>query len=124
MTHTQLSSTGWGDVKSRACRYSRDPCAEWAPRVRRRPFCGRSTETMSISTSTVPLQPQPRVNTAVQWDGLGKLYHMNHIPSFAPLPVMASTALGTGGSLTRRASSRWDRHLPYRLAPRTPRLWW
>jgi hypothetical protein len=69
--HTQLKQRRMGDVKSRACRYSRDPCAEWTPRVRRRPFCGRSTETMSISTTTVPLplQPQPRV----QSNGMGSL---------------------------------------------------
>ena len=117
---TQLSSAGWGDVKSRACHYSRDPCAEWAPRVRRRPFCGRSTETMNISTTTVPLlltsklQSSASTQGAVQWGGLGKPCHMNHIPSFALLPVMVSAALGTGGSLTRRASSssQQDRYIP------------
>lgn len=67
------------------------------------------------------------IQGATQWDGLGKPYHMNHIPSFAPLPVMASAALGTGGSLTRRAlSSQQDRYIcRYRLASRIIIwLWW
>jgi len=77
---------------------------------------------MNISTTTVPLlltsklqssASHPGCTGAVQWDGLGKPYHMNHIPSFALLPVMVSAALGTGGSLTRRASSsQQDRYMP------------